>query len=384
MTDLGGIPNLLKQSLGALVDPAANPLAALFSLAVIVLALLILLLVAYLVVVSVGDRRAPRDAASPVMTQRELSPRQRSRRLFLRVGTGLVLLAAAAYGWTYSSGDVACGRCHYTQRAIDSHEGGAHAEVSCRACHVGPGASAAVFARISGAENLLSQMTGRPDDGIRSAEVANGACIECHADVLEGVLVARSIRIRHSDLLALAYACTDCHNTEGHGQQVRRALYPRMMQCLPCHDGKTAPSGCPACHSEDVGVAVRRLQRPFAQTNVDREDCRGCHSMEPCIACHGLELPHSREFKDGYHARKGLYETKVCVKCHDIKAFCNICHRFDAEGRGATTWKRTHANMGDFVTWHSTADPERAGSCRCHTDNRQQFCDYCHGPQPER
>ena len=157
-----------------------------------------------------------------------------------------------------------------------------------------------------------------------------------------------------------------------------------MSQCIACHDTDNASAECDVCHSEDVGVAVRRLQRPFAQTLTGREDCRGCHEVESCNDCHGLELPHSQEFIDGYHARPALVETSTCLKCHDIKAFCNGCHEFKVDGYGATSWQKTHQNLGDFTSWHANSRGPGLGACRCHDSDRQRFCDYCHGELPPR
>ncbi len=379
MINLTTITDALKAGFAALQAPADNPVAALFAIASMVLVLLIGVLVVYLALISVESRREPSGPAPSAPR----SPSADARRRILRLVLGLVALAALTYVWDYSTSDAACARCHFTKRAIDSHADGTHSDTACSTCHVGPGLSAAVQVRLRGLDNAVTQLSGEPED-MAPTRVPNGACLSCHANVLEGVTVARSIRIRHSDLLEIGHACTDCHNTEGHGKEVARAQYPRMGLCIACHDGERAPAECDVCHSEDVGVAVRRLERPFAQISTGREDCRGCHPMDTCIACHGLELPHSDDFIRGYHALKGYTQTRMCLGCHDLKAFCNGCHQFQVKTNGATSWPRYHISQGEFVVWHSNPNNPGIRECACHELDRKKFCNYCHGPQPER
>lgn len=380
MTNFEVLRQILETANSALRDPASNPIVALLSLAGIALVLLLAILGLYLVVLSF--ERRPKDERAPDEVAVKKTRSARSK--VLAIVLALVAVTALATGWTYSGLDRACTKCHFTSRAVESHSKGSHAEVACQSCHIGSGVSDAVLARMQGIQNAFAQLTGSASDGPVSARVRNSSCLACHEDIAAAVITARSIKIRHADILATGRACTDCHNTEGHGYEVRRALYPTMNDCLLCHDGTRAPSECGTCHSEDVGVAVRRLQRPLKQENVEKEDCRGCHSMDPCIECHGLELPHSDEFVNGFHARKAFLQPNVCRTCHSTKVFCNSCHRFTVTPNDPAPWARKHANVGDFVTWHSQAKDIGLGSCSCHDNDRQKFCNYCHGPQPER
>jgi len=329
--------------------------------------------------VSVESRSRDKHDPLPSSRERRAKGRRAGGPWFLVLG--VVLIAALGYGWEYSVSDDACSRCHYTADAVTSHGDGTHQDFACRRCHVGPGIGSAVVTRFRGLKNTVTNLGGRPS-GAGSTNVTNGACLSCHEEVTEGVTTARSINMRHSDVLAIGFACVDCHNTEGHGKAVDRPKYPKMAQCIACHDGERASAECGVCHNEDVGVAVRRPQRPYAQTDITREDCRGCHPQDACIACHGLELPHSDEFEKGYHARKALLQPQMCSRCHSIQVFCNKCHNFQVSGKDAATWKREHALRGDFVAWHSSVDSQK--SCPCHDTGGTQFCAYCHGPQPER
>lgn len=370
-----------RRGLESLADPASNPVAAVFMLAVIVLLLLILVMLAFLALALLTSSRE--EPVRPVPTERD--PRQTRRRLTVQVVLAVVIFAVALYGWNYTGSNAMCARCHYVERSIESHESGSHPQAQCKACHVEPGIDGSVLARLRGLENLVKVISGKGEPvGYASANVANRSCQTCHEDIAEGVTLARSVRMRHRESLEIGHACIDCHNTEGHGISVRKPAYPKMSMCIGCHDGAQASAECDTCHSKDVGVAIRRLKRPFAQITTSREDCRGCHSIVSCNECHGLELPHSKQFIEGFHARKAFLEPSVCIRCHDVKAFCNVCHRFDVKTVGVKSWTRTHANVGPFVSWHANTTAVGLGSCLCHDENRQRFCNYCHGPQPER
>ena len=271
---LDTVREALRIGRDALVDPGSDPIAALIALAAVVLALLVAILVFYLILLTFESKGRPRaeQVAAPKRS------RSGPRRVVALVVT-VVAIGAAAYGWHYSASDDMCARCHFNAAAIESRNEGVHGEVTCRECHIGPGVDAAILQRLRGVENVVTQLVGDPSKAVR-ADVPNGACLRCHESILDGVTVARSVSMRHSDVLELGQACIDCHNTEGHGKQITRPQYPSMSQCIVCHDDERASAECSLCHGDDVGVAVRRLARPYAQTFTERQDCRGCHPME--------------------------------------------------------------------------------------------------------
>ena len=371
----------------ALRDPAHNPLVMLATLGVVGLALLIILMLVALIVGLVQDWRNPPPAPTP----RVAAPTtQRNTLLKVFVWTMVmgVVLVGAAFGWRYAISDKACARCHFTKAAFASRATDTHAKVACSACHVAPGARGAFLSAVAGARNLRSQLAGPPKRASFMSQVESDACLACHKSITTGVVVAGSIRMRHSDVFGVGYDCTDCH-TVGHGASAIRVRKSNMAQCIQCHDGTKASSACATCHSKDVGVAAGQsaalLDIPKATIVVD--GCRGCHTMTPCIRCHGLELPHSSGFIAGTHARKALLEPQVCVKCHRVTSFCNGCHQFTVSAGGLPTGP--HGTTSQFVADHSklgrTFDQVSA-SCSCHTKGgpRALFCADCHGPQPSR
>ncbi len=377
---------IVQTATTALRDPAHNPIVMLVILGVVAVLLLIILLVVALVVRLVQDWRNP--PPPPVARMKTVAA---ERNPLIEVFTWLIVILALVggvnVGWRYGISDRTCARCHITESAFASRATDVHAKVACSSCHVAPGARGSFLGAVTAVKNLRSQLAGPPERPSSRAEVQSAACLACHKSVAQGVLVASSIRMRHSDVLSVGYRCADCH-TVGHGTAVIAKRNPSMAQCLQCHDGTTASSRCATCHSKDVGVASGRraiaTDIPKAQIVVD--GCRGCHSMAPCIQCHGIELPHSGQFRGGSHARKALLQPKTCVKCHGVASFCNVCHQFRVAG-GLPLGP--HGNRAQFVSDHSklgrTFNDESA-SCYCHTRGgpRKKLCAFCHGPQPSR
>ncbi len=395
---------LIGDASTALRDPAHHPITMLLLLAAAAAALLLVLTVVFLFWALIQDYLHPpaRKQQQPV---KEVAPEE-ARRGFLGAGlvwttVAAVVLFGAILGWRTAVSDTTCARCHYTRAAFASRASDSHAKVACSQCHVVPGVRGTFLAMGAGAKNLRVQLDGSAggsqpaSNGASStAQVQNSACLSCHKNIATGVVVAGGIRMRHSDVLDIGYACTDCHSTAGHGPDVVRARYPTMTQCIQCHDGTKAPSRCPTCHSQDVGIASRRgagqVEVDLPKVTIKTDGCRGCHTMSTCIQCHGIELPHSQQFIQGYHARKALLEPQTCVKCHGVRDFCNArCHAggFGVDAAGLPT--SGHGTTSQFIASHSRgigAIDTESSSCSCHTKggSRQQFCNYCHGTQPSR
>lgn len=374
------LPQVLRLAVDALQNPTDNPRVALLAIALVAVVLALVVILVWFVASFVGD-----SGDGPVMealTPQELMARRRRGRI-LRWVLLLAILSALFVGWTYGTADAACASCHATKSAVKSNARDTHARAACSACHIAPGARGAYVAAAQAVRNLGAQIRGSSIGAMPRAEVSNGACLTCHESVKGTIVLAKGIRMRHSDVLGVGYACTDCHNTAGHGKAVRRVRAPQMSQCIQCHDGTKAAGECVVCHSRDIGVASGNPTDGYTKADIKTDGCRGCHSMATCIRCHGLELPHSPAFIAGYHARKALLEPKTCAKCHTVSV-CRKCHEtMTAPASGVPN--NPHAkSVPEFVTWHSAAKGNGMGSCSCHDADRQRFCNYCHGPQPAR
>jgi Cytochrome c7 and related cytochrome c len=379
----GRLSQVVRLALNALRNPSDDPRVALLVIAIIGVTLALVVVIVWLVASFVsGSEKGP--DTEPAAPQGAIARSRRGQ--VLRWVLLLALLSAPFLGWKYGTVNAACARCHVMKSAVTSNAKDTHSQTACRTCHIAPGARGAYVAAVQAARNLgeqIRQISGSSMGAMPPAEVSNGACLSCHEHVKASVVLARGIRMRHSDVLGVGYRCTDCHNTAGHGNAVRRVRAPRMSQCIQCHDGTKAANDCSVCHSRDIGVAARNPTEGYVKVDIKTDGCRGCHSMAPCIQCHGIELPHSQAFIAGYHGRKALLEPNVCVKCHALSV-CRKCHesmRPSASGVAVNP----HANtVAEFVVWHRDAKGIGLGSCSCHDQDRQRFCNYCHGPQPSR
>jgi len=365
----------------SLADPASNPLAAILGLAILVLVFLIVVVVAY--VVLLRPERTPRqkgETGAPALPEKRQKTRKRDA-LWSFVLIGMVLAGLTA-GIAYTSSDSFCARCHYTERAFESRAASAHADVSCRSCHEAGGVTTYLDVKARGLVNLRAQLTGSYSEEPTATTVADAACLGCHPAITKGTIVARSIEVRHADIIEAGYHCIECHNTEGHGREVARPRYPEMRYCIVCHDGSDEQAQCSTCHPEDTGVAIRRSRRVFPKTDVIKEDCRGCHSMKSCIDCHGIELPHTRKFVAGYHARWAYDDLDLCLSCHDMKKFCNDvgCHNFSIDSVVSDDGLRRIGDQhGELMNQHPGMTAKRCSGCHGDPD----VCEYCHGDVPE-
>jgi nitrate/TMAO reductase-like tetraheme cytochrome c subunit len=130
----------------------------------------------------------------PVIDLRQ--PRQQSIAVAVLVLTvvNLVIVTMAAYGGVhYMESASFCGQvCHTTMEPqYVAHQAWPHARVACTECHIGPGASAFVEAKMAGTRQLLQVMTNRvprpvpPPDRLIQPAVAT--CGGCHSpDTLRG------------------------------------------------------------------------------------------------------------------------------------------------------------------------------------------------------
>ena len=195
--------------------------------------------------------------------------------------------------------------------------------------------------------------------------------------------------------------CTECH----HGKKVDYTFDPAqpwtqqhpkaveksgLKSCLDkchtaqfCADCHTKVKVLPASHKQSFwthpqaptvtkygsqAASATALHSVAAQKTT--EQCEVCHGAGGvnapfCAACHKLQMPHSKEFKQ-FHAKTGRQDPKVCLNCHTWPQMCSNCHHVGAST--TTPWMKVH---GTSVTQNG------AGGCvaKCH---KQADCVACH------
>jgi hypothetical protein len=286
----------------------------------------------------------------------------------------VAVLTAVAFGYVTSGTTAFCVRsCHAADESTALYRTDAHGAVGCVRCHEDPPSLGAGGTLITRSVHLLQVW----DPALHSYDgpVPSYRCLECHADIANGIVVVDRIGVRmdHARPLAAGMSCDDCHTHTGHRSPSETV---RMSACMSCHDGRAASSRCASCHTKDVGLLSRTSERLFARTGLPaKADCGTCHKLATCDACHGIRLPHPPEFTGWQHASAAAFTRKAtCERCHAARD-CLVCH---GEFTGA------RASHGPI--WRSThADSPFSSQCSCHWSRlpetgrtRGSYCAVCH------
>lgn len=350
-----------------LSDPRGYPRETMV-LAIILSVLLLLLVIAGLVL---REWLQARDVRGRMRLRRR--PEEVARRALLVVGVAALLGLLVAIAPVVPAAGPACGACHVPGDAVDSWRRSTHSSASCYSCHARPGPLGALEATLRGAGALIG--------GVPRAVPDSGSCLECHAEVAVNPLVARGIRVSHSEMIDAGMGCLLCHQAVGHGSPgqpakstaaPRRVVRPMMNRCVTCHDGKTASGECDVCHvSNPADRSVRPA--PVGVTPV-RVRCDGCHKRsteERCVSCHGLEMPHPEEFLRR-HAGLSVEDPSLCASCHENASPQLGCACHDEAN--------LHGTYSDWFPRHGAiASVNGRGGCRCHDTG---FCAQCHDGDP--
>lgn len=355
------IRNLLIDLRDVWADPKADPQRTVVFIAAAAI-LVLLLFVAMLLVISWGPRRSARAGGRP-------HRRKRVTAALMAPGIVLVLLGGWLAADEFATAPTTCGRCHEIAPSVITWSQSNHPGADCMTCHGQSGVMGYVATRVRGLSNLTSHyLRGNP---ILQANVIDSSCLGCHRAIETGTTEFLSIRIRHEDFIGRGASCLRCHGDSGHAATAEFVERPTMDKCLACHDNQTASASCDVCHLSDVAEA-RDIPDNYPKTHLaEKRTCEGCHSLEPCRKCHGLEMPHPLTFASAEHAPLAAFsgKDKLCYRCHEPED-CRRCHQsFDAHGP-------------DWVTRHALTPRSPQLECRnCHDQIPAAImCDYCHEP----
>lgn len=374
------------------LDPASNPRAGALLLAMASIVLTMIILGIILAIIrgdksSVQQRMASRPVAQPAMPPVSCEDDSRPGKTRRRSALPTALLAVGLIGIVWITAGYVTGRpemclsCHTTTvhaPSGESSENDPHAETSCVSCHERGGLAGSLTYNVpiralhfvGGFSETVNEATSY------GGSVSSASCSRCHdADVAETVTVEdRGVRVSHIEPLQAGAACLDCHKPiEG----VISGITVGMSTCLPCHDGATASADCESCHAGDVSQAVRAsVMDQFSEPRelIEQPTCGGCHDQASCDSCHGVRLPHTREFMLTGHARAGVEDIwfndgQTCGKCHnEERRPCTKCHqKMPSHG---VSWSLYHRG-----------NPE---GCSCHARNAYMYgrniCELCHEP----
>lgn len=147
-------------------------------------------------------------------------------------------------------------------------------------------------------------------------DAGEGACLECHGQLLEGAVVHGAVE---------AELCDVCHIAaeEGHSFEVAVPVAPL---CVECHDDPRAATGhvhgpvaageCTACHDPHRSEAASLLRR---------------ESPELCWSCHGRVQDRQDPAMPVRNVRREIADA---VTEHGaLEAGCDVCHPAHAAPR---------------------------------------------------
>lgn len=369
----------------AAFDPASvvqilsNPTSNLPAAAILLASIVLLLLMAIVVIGLFLMYERPRTSEPltrpvvPPKPQVSLDVRLMSAVRWSALAIVLIVLLSRA-----ATLDVVCMSCHASApKDPQPFVRAEHQAVACARCHA-PGV---VAGRVVLAVQMMSDVDAHLFGGAPGVARYAGAqtCLSCHS-AIEETFVGDRIRVSHLEFaFDRTFRCIDCHSSVGHGATGSPSDRPRMSLCLRCHNGSVASSECQVCHVGDVAGAngVSILDYPRVELG-PVTTCRGCHSVESCNECHGLELPHPTNFVEGeVHGPLAAFGRRaVCNRCHDSADCAVACHigASDPSDAHAKTWRTDHGNSGSVATQRQ---------CRqCH--NKANFrCNMCHSGYPE-
>jgi hypothetical protein len=270
----------------------------------------------------------------------------------LRVAAALVLLAAVlvVIGSVVSSHPAVCTLCHGSH--ADAMVTSAHRGIACYDCHLPSGGWSIIDAKTNEFLSMYpAYATGRRvSSGGSGSRISRAACTTCHLAVLSGTTSAKGLKIVHSVCAAAPGKCDACHAEVAHPGAIRWTRSIDMGGCVGCHDAKSAPVKCVACHTKKVelGKPVKgSLQAAhgaaWKKTHglADLRTCATCHEASYCVTCHGTTLPHPSGFM-ATHGKEAMKPVSGCASCHSDRSVCDSCHGIDMPHPAG--WRPKHSS----------------------------------------
>lgn len=322
-----------------------------------------------------------------------------------------------------------CPTCHEIRPQYIAWTFSAHSQIDCLTCHGGDNSRLERWARRRiEARNALIHVFGDPKYPFkRILTPPNHVCGQCHSPNRE-VTPSGDLIIPHREHTTVTgTACAACHVDVVHARAAKRMeeavqktggkreetfkllekelqnlepkeRRPLMGACMGCHNGKTAPSACAACHKElDIPENHKPEDWSYNHGKEARKDIQGCvycHAVlldvarpgekitllqgvrgNPfCVACH-TERPvtHGPDFKLK-HKFRAEQDLEGCLVCHDAKAkgpareqaivTCGECHR---NPHPEENYRKLHPKI-----------VAKEGATQCFKCHDTTSCSFCH------
>ena len=185
-----------------------------------------------------------------------------------------------------------------------SHKIHLEQKLTCAVCHAAASKSTAVEDNLLPSEKLCAgchkdenQVKAPRQTLVSKFDHARHAKMDNIGSSLLKALQAGTYLGKPSDIhppdLQASNACVSCHRGLERSEEVSPDVFPRMADCLVCHDRIDPPFSCEQCHNQ--GAALK----PASHTNdwldrhtssrvpKDKQSCAVCHGRRfTCLGCH--------------------------------------------------------------------------------------------------
>ncbi|PKQ15431.1 MAG: hypothetical protein CVT67_09425 [Actinobacteria bacterium HGW-Actinobacteria-7] len=206
--------------------------------------------------------------------------------------------------------------------------------------------------------------------GLEKGAAAPGRCTACHTSDFDlkpaSHKQADFFPSGHADLAKEMKAEAEKAAAEGEGgaESATKADVPQVI---------AAQRNTAADDHANIGEELPKVESIFY--------CSTCHTDQFCTNCHGMEMPHSAEFKKPKDVKDpaghpALSKTKAakCVQCHGDNSkthFCDSCHHGESvnfEYDKNAQWTQQHPKAVAKSGIRSCTE-------NCHVT---KFCEDCH------
>ena len=297
-----------------------------------------------------------------------------------------ILVALAVGTARITASPVVCGACHAMQPEITAWETSPHNQVGCPACHEDPLpwyrfpetlATRGVMLKRDLSLHLSSDSASASRE--ITTTIPDARCLECHHPGRE-ITIRYGTLIDHTEHAERNGSCISCHRWTAHPDPDADPSLLLMGQCFTCHGRSStakAPGTCDVCHPASFDLVPISHNPPAWQSEhgasamPDRQTCLMCHDENTCRDCHGLDMPHPKEWVVGSASVHGASSEKNrgrCEKCHSKDPdFCTRCHH-----------EKYAAAQGTWVAQHPAIAGGQDGATLCTKCHAPTFCVDCH------
>lgn len=284
-----------------------------------------------------------------------------------------------------------CNSCHIMEPYYSSWKVSAHKDVSCVKCHISPGATSFVEAKLNGlgqvVDDVLNRTSTKP-----SASVTQLSCTRsgCHTvESLSGKTIDNGrFKFRHDkhvghDHLGVAFTCGTCHShVQGDDH-----FEVNTDVCFTCHMLEAAPANPYGIKNEATPIAFR-VRRPTPVSETVVSESGALHPPNECITCHNAptEVIHRGELTID-HSEYLSYGAS-CESCHHgatatplpiTDGACLACHTFGIDhSMPAEEMHKIHAEGKHKIECFSCHGMVQHGPAAQVMSMAQFDCQQCH------